>query len=148
MHSAKTVFPLDTQETRRGGGAIKKCLSIFPSRSHILPFSLSLSLSVLNALQSLYLPQGACPFFYFSLLSACSVILTQLCVYIRVCMYVCVCVFFVNATEWEFIYRLLFLLLLLIGCYCCCCSCWLCFCLFCFRVTVRVLLFSFPLCFL
>lgn len=94
MHSAKTVFPLDTQETRRGeGGRLKSAsLSFLLALTSFL--SLSLSLSVLNALQSLYLPQGACPFFYFSLLSACSVILTQLCVYICVYMCVCVCFFF------------------------------------------------------
>lgn len=56
MHSAKTAFPLDTQETGRLKSAFlsSKCFAV-----------------------SLFLTQGACPFFC-SLFSACSV--TQLCV--------------------------------------------------------------------
>lgn len=135
---------------KRGGGEGGRLKSA--SLSFLLAFtsflSLSLALSVLNALQSLYLPQGACPFFLF-LVTFCVLRYFNSIVCIYTCVYVCVFLFgkcdrmriylsfvisFV-AADWLLLLLLLLLALFLSV-------------LFCFRVTVRVLLVFSLFCFL
>lgn len=116
------------------------------SLSHPSFLSLSLSLSVLNALQSLYFAAGCVSFFLF-LVTFCVLryFNSIVCIYTYVYVCVCVCFFFGKcdrmriylsfvisfvAADW-----LLLLLLLLLALFL--------FALFCFRVTVRVLLFFF-----